>query len=80
MDNGMDFRVCTAGIQPILGFARLELASVPEKISVTNFCFCDDGLASFGYAALMWQKKHWCDKEKLRLENPSRSSTKTQPK
>ena len=45
-DNGTDFRVRTAGIQQILGFAWLELASVPEKLSVTNFCFCDDGLAS----------------------------------
>ncbi len=45
-DNGTDFRVRTAGIQRILGFAQLELASVPEKLSVTNFCFCDDGLAS----------------------------------
>ncbi len=45
-DYWTDFRVRTAGIQWILGFARLELASVPEKLSVTNFCFCDDGLAS----------------------------------
>jgi hypothetical protein len=29
----------------ILGFAQLELASVPEKTSVVNSCFCDDGLA-----------------------------------
>jgi hypothetical protein len=48
MDNGTDFKVCTAGIRWILGFARLELASVPEKLSVTNFCFCDDGLSSRG--------------------------------
>jgi hypothetical protein len=40
-DKGMDFRVCTAGIRWILGFAQLELASVPEKLSLTNFCFCD---------------------------------------
>ncbi len=45
-DNGTDFRVRTAGIQQILGFPWLELASVPEKLSVTNFCFCDDGLTS----------------------------------
>jgi hypothetical protein len=45
-DNGMDFRVCTAGIRWILGFTRLELVSVPKKLFVTNFCFCDDGLAS----------------------------------
>jgi hypothetical protein len=44
-DNGTD-RVCTAGIRWILGFTRLELASVHEILSVTNFCFCDDGLAS----------------------------------
>jgi hypothetical protein len=36
-----------AGIQWILGFAWLELASVPEKLFVTNFCFYDDGSASW---------------------------------
>jgi hypothetical protein len=35
-----------AEIRWILGFARLELASVSEKLSITNFCFCDEGLAS----------------------------------
>ncbi len=33
----MDVRVCTAGIRLNLGFARLELTNVPEKLSVTNF-------------------------------------------
>jgi hypothetical protein len=46
MDNGTDFRVCMAEIQWILGYAWLELANVPEKLSITNFCVCDDGLAS----------------------------------
>jgi hypothetical protein len=45
-DNGTDFGVCTAGIGWILRFAQLELTSVPEKLFVTNFGFCDDGLAS----------------------------------
>jgi hypothetical protein len=30
----------------MVGYSKLEFASVPEKLSVANFCFCDDGFAS----------------------------------
>jgi hypothetical protein len=38
----VDFRVRTAGIRWILGLALLELASVPEKLSITIFFVMTD--------------------------------------
>ncbi len=70
-DKGTDFRVCKAGIWHILGFAQLELASVPEKLSVNNFCFCDDGLASRDrFNTIKWPGviNYLSRQKKLRLE------------
>jgi hypothetical protein len=41
----------------------------PNKVT---FCKQCDGFSR----TLMWHKYHWCDKEKLRLENPSRQAQK----